>query len=287
MGDSVSFGKLRPKKSHLLRGTGGLGAEIADVRDDVDQALVTLESGVGVPTINDVASDRIGTSGPLLQGLSDEQDTILTLTGTNLDAGLGYDTLSDDGAAADSMLRFTALTPGKSNIKVALTHDADHGAVNPAIAITTDGAFTVITFTYDGEEAGTSEAQDFRTSLQAHAVAGRLICIDFNGEAGTGVHTHTEGFTATALSGANQSRTGKDAIVSIAGIPATLLEGHCAAAYADVTALPTATEIRVLATAGGVWNAILAAGQEGRQRIVEVTIDGYLNSLPMYVVDSN
>ena len=61
MGDSNLFGAKVPAKPHLLRGSGGLQAEIQDLRKDIDEAFVTLEGDGGFlfteEFINPVAAD--------------------------------------------------------------------------------------------------------------------------------------------------------------------------------------------------------------------------------------
>jgi hypothetical protein len=314
MGDSLSFGKRNAKRAHLLRGHG-LASEVKDVRDDVDDAFTALEARTGMPQIHEVRFMNAADTGPNdpsfsvgdvgsapagqvgMEGINDSDgddadDTVAVITGLNLDSGLGYDTLTDDGAAANAKIRFTSLVPGDSKIKVALTHDAEHGAAPPSIAITTDSENDqLLTFTYDGEEGNNSRALDFRAALLADDVANRLIAIDFDGEDGTGVHTQLEGFAAAALAGAtDRSRKGKAAVVRLRGVEGLLKSGLNANAYRQLASegpdeQPSATELRIFFDHDGTWDALIDAATAGRTMQCDVVIDGYQMSFPALIVN--
>lgn len=49
MGDSRSFGDQAPQKAHLVRGTGGLQGEVADLRRDTDDGFVAMEAEIAEP----------------------------------------------------------------------------------------------------------------------------------------------------------------------------------------------------------------------------------------------
>jgi hypothetical protein len=50
MGDSRSFGAQVPQKGHLVRGSGGIAGEVADLRSDVDDGFLEMESEVAGPS---------------------------------------------------------------------------------------------------------------------------------------------------------------------------------------------------------------------------------------------
>ena len=291
---SQSFQKRAARRPHLLSGAHGIPAEVRDLSDDVDVALQQLENMVGLPQIHEVVSNRAHQGDASknaitpMEGISDTEDTILTLTGVNLDAGLGYDSYLHDGAAANTQIRFTALRPGDSKLKVALTAGLAE-AVAVASSADSDGD-TVITFTYI---ATTSTPGSLRTLLQAEAntAAGRLICIDFDAETGAGTLVADDALTATALTGHTGTRQGAAPIVRLRGLVGDFKSCITASAYAANDTQPSSPELKVFfdpadATNVGAWESLLVAGTVGRKLMVDVVIDGYQMSFPLVVVDS-
>ena len=54
MAPSRSFGSQKPQKAHLLRGSGGISAEVSDLRKDIEVAFLALEAeidGVTPPAV--------------------------------------------------------------------------------------------------------------------------------------------------------------------------------------------------------------------------------------------
>ena len=210
MGDSVTFGRMRPKKAHLLRGAGGLSAEIADVRDDMDLATTYMEDprhfDAKLPIINgvvigstqagatdgsaplvpksDAAFARTDAAG-LVQGIANDADAFIRIDGYNLDLGYGRDAVLIKAVNnANSPFTITAHRPGDSKIRVAFFDtgtqchaDGRHitvtrtGTVDPQSNI---GTGYDIHIEYDGADTPVN----LRTALLA-SVAKDLINIHF------------------------------------------------------------------------------------------------------------
>lgn len=106
--ESNAFGTQRPKKAHLMRGSGGLSAEISDLRADVEEGFQNAEDKTGLPE-----ADFIDGTMPAAAG----GDFIVA--GRNLLQAQTFDTLQLTEGAAD--LTVDALTPGDSEINVVMT----------------------------------------------------------------------------------------------------------------------------------------------------------------------
>ena len=256
-----------------------MGAEIVDLRKDVDDALVSLESGSGLPFIHELVFDKThkAATAPLgleaIEGVSDTQDTIATIKGSVLDAGLGYDSLTH--LAANEKIRITSLIPGKSGLTVAFVSAGNEN-------ITKSGDDITINF-----NAGASTAQTLRTAIKAEAAVNRLISADFDGGNGGEAWEAGDALAKTALAGGSTLRKGKAPVVRLAGITTTLLAGITASAYNADDAQPSATELRIFFDVdNAALDALLADGQAGRRVMLEIEIDGYRLAEWVHIVDS-
>ena len=106
--ESNSFGSQRPKKVHLLRGSGGLSAEISDLRKDVEEGFQNAEDSTGMPE-----ADFVDGTMPAAAGGD------FTVVGRNLLQAQTFDTLQLIEGAAD--LTLDVLKPGDSGITVEMT----------------------------------------------------------------------------------------------------------------------------------------------------------------------
>ena len=287
MGQSSSL-RRGYRKLHLLRGTGGLSAEIERLRTHVDRAFASLEEATSLPQIHtfsmvtaaDTTVSSFGKAGSVpawtiaMEGIGDTADTIAVITGTSLDAGIGYDTVTF--GSGDETIRITALAPGIQKLKASLT-----SAGNETISSSTDAyGYTVINFNFN---ATVSTPSSIRTALQAETVIGRLVSIDFDGNDGTADALEAvDAQTATALTGGH-TRKGAAPIVKLDGVTGTLLAGVTASAYADVATSadeqPSATSLKVFFDVdNAAWDALLAAMggfPQGHFFNLEVIVDGF------------
>jgi len=175
---SKAFGSKGPDKPHLVRGSGGLQAEVQDLRDDVEEAMVTLESLSGYPQLTQVVGG----------GAIDKQDPTATY------GVVGSDLLQDQVAATLTLglttasLAFTANRPGTdgNSITVALTTGV--GALSVAVV------GTAITVTL---AAAGSTAAAVKAAIDADADAHALVQVAVSGGGGGTVLDAV----ATALSG--------------------------------------------------------------------------------------
>jgi len=280
MGDSVLFGQKRPDRPHILRGTGGIGAEIADLRDDVDEAFVSLEAGTNRPFITQLAGVADKDSG-FNYGIANDADTTLALVGVNFNVGIGRDSvLIGDVAGINSGIRVVALVPGDPKIDVAFFDDVTAGAETCTYTLGSDGRHK-IHIVYDSTGGGLgagSRPTDIRAAVLAEATAlGLIAVVAYTGGTGAGVITAGEistlgatassatsayvrlgQLTTTTLPGADSvvvtygllSRAAKTTSFSFAGISTAARFTHSAAQYpiSQVAAvqLPSDTYLRVL-----------------------------------------
>lgn len=128
--ESKAFGSQRAKKAHLLLGSGGLSAEISDLRDDVEEGFQNMEERDGYP--------EVYYSGPPLVAGGD-----ITLTGVNLLQGQTFDTLTIAQGAASVALH--AMKPGDSGITVVIAV-----GVGAAVAYNTSTKVLTITVVVGG-----------------------------------------------------------------------------------------------------------------------------------------
>jgi hypothetical protein len=124
--ESVAFGSQRALKAHLLRGTGGLSAEIADLRRDVEEGFQNAESKVGFPVLDALDPGTLLAAG----------QATFVIKGRNLLQGQTFDTLTS--GSANAAVTVTALKPGVSGLSLAIVQGV--GALAVALA---DGVLTV------------------------------------------------------------------------------------------------------------------------------------------------
>jgi len=124
--ESRAFGSQRARKAHLLRGTGGLSAEIADLRNDVEEGFQNAEEKTGYPELDyhDLDGGAVAAAGG-----------DLTLVGRALLQGQTFDEITIEEAAAGSVV-ITALKPGDSGITVEVALDTGLAVeFNPATGV--------------------------------------------------------------------------------------------------------------------------------------------------------
>lgn len=110
--ESVAFGSQRAQKAHLLRGSGGLSAEIADLRNDVEEGFQNAESKVGYPVLDALDPGTLLAAG----------QATFVIKGRNLLQGQTFDTLtSGTGNAAFTV---TMLKPGDSGVSLVVAQGA-------------------------------------------------------------------------------------------------------------------------------------------------------------------
>lgn len=143
--ESRAFGSQRAYKQHLLRGSGGLSAEITDLRNDVEEGFQNFEQRASFPEIS-----YIDGTGPAAAGGD------MILKGTNLLQGQTFDTLTL--WATTSAVVITALTPGDSGFTIQITDGASAGS---EVVTKTDNAFVIQI------EAGVSTADQIATAINA------------------------------------------------------------------------------------------------------------------------
>lgn len=90
------FGSKRPEKAHLLRGSGGLAAEIADLRDDVEEAFLELEQGGGSFHVDEFTNPAAADPDALVETAQNgSAAAIVTLdSAVELDGVVGLGTMS-------------------------------------------------------------------------------------------------------------------------------------------------------------------------------------------------
>lgn len=124
--ESRAFGSQRARKAHLLRGTGGLSAEISDLRNDVEEGFQNAESKAGYPML-----DALDPATLLAAGQAS-----FVLVGRNLLQGQTFDELTT--GAGNAAVTVKMLKPGDSGVRLVVTQGAG------ALAVTfVDGLLTV------------------------------------------------------------------------------------------------------------------------------------------------
>lgn len=125
---SKSFGAQRALKAHLLRGSGGLQAEIQDVRNDAEDGFQAMENRTGFPELD--LHDLTG------GGIAAAVASDFTLVGRNLLQGQTFDEVHITEGTVDLLI--AALKPGESGIRVKFETGAGALAVD-----LTDGLLTI------------------------------------------------------------------------------------------------------------------------------------------------
>jgi hypothetical protein len=160
---SKSFGSQAASKPHLVRGSGGVAGEVADLRGDTEQGFRASEAKTGFPEL-----DFIDGAGPAAAGGD------MVLVGRALLQGQTFDSLALwEGT---SMVTITALKPGDSPLTVAVTGGASAGAE----VVTKTGSAFVIQI-----EAGVSTADQIATAINANGADSDGYLRAASGGAGT------------------------------------------------------------------------------------------------------
>lgn len=213
---SKALSGMNPRRPHLLQG-GGMGAEVRDLRTDIDSALQNVEerdSTLNYPELDWVDGAVTAAAGDVV------------LKGRNFLQGQTFATLTK--FTGTSELIFTALKPGEdgNDLTIALVHSLGL----PAVTVGKVG--NAITITAD---IGVHTADDIATAVNANAAAtdGYLTCN------GGGVGVAQTAFAATPLAGGTG---GGDFQVYVGGIlclPANTPGANGGAAITDTQATMT------------------------------------------------
>lgn len=124
---SKSFGSERALKAHLVQASGGLAAEINDLRNDVEEGFQNNEGQLTFPAVDWLDAS----AGALLAAGGD-----VTIIGQNLLQGQTFDTLTI--GTGNAAVTVTALKPGDTGFSLEVVQGA--GALSAAF---TNGALVV------------------------------------------------------------------------------------------------------------------------------------------------
>jgi len=161
--ESKAFGTQRAKKAHLMQQTGGLAAEILDLRKDVEEGFQNLEERAGYPEL-----DYVDGAGPAAAGGD------MVLVGRNLLQDQTFDSL--ELWAGTSKVTVTCLKPGKSPFTIAVTGG---GTAGSEVVSKVGNDFSIQI------EVGVSTANQIATALNANAAASDGYLRAASGGAGT------------------------------------------------------------------------------------------------------
>lgn len=206
--ESKAFGSQRAAKAHLLQQTGGLAAEIKDLRSDVEEGFQNLEERAGYPEL-----DYVDGAGPAAAGGD------MVLVGRNLLQGQTFDVL--ELWTGTSKVTITCLKPGKSPFTFAVTGG---GTAGSEVVSKVGNAFSIQI------EVGVSTANQIATALNANAAASD----GYLRAASSGVGFNNAIQAATALAGG--VGTFAENVVRVAGfecLPANTPGTAGAAAWTD------------------------------------------------------
>jgi hypothetical protein len=106
---SRAFGDQRARKAHLLRGTGGLSAEISDLRNDVEEGFQNAEAKSGYPMLDALDPGTLLAAG----------QASFVLVGRNLLQGQTFDELTT--GAGNAAVNVKMLKPGDSGVRLVVT----------------------------------------------------------------------------------------------------------------------------------------------------------------------
>lgn len=123
---SKSFGAARALKAHLMQQTGGLSAEINDLRKDVEEGFQNNEAKSGFPTLDALDPGTLLAAG----------QASFVMAGRNLLQGQTFDTLTSGLTTAGFVV--TMLKPGDSGVRLKVVQGT--GALAAALA---NGLLTV------------------------------------------------------------------------------------------------------------------------------------------------
>lgn len=132
---SLSFGSEQAARPHSLP------RELEDLRNDVEDAFVALESGANIPMLV-AASGAIGNGGGTAS---------VVLVGENLLAG------RVQASATVSGIDFTAVLPGSAGNDISISI-VNPGAINQNLAVTEDLGTKVVTISLATDGAGDLDA---------------------------------------------------------------------------------------------------------------------------------
>lgn len=118
--ESRAFSAQRAKKAHLLRGSGGIQAEVADLRDDVEVGFQVAESKTGHPILDALDPGTLLAAG----------QATFVIKGRNLLQGQTFDTLTSGLTTA--AVTVTMLKPGVSGVSLVIEQGV--GALAAAFA---------------------------------------------------------------------------------------------------------------------------------------------------------
>jgi len=236
--ESKAFGSQRARKQHLLRGTGGLQAEIQDLRNDVEEGFQNLEERGGYPELDlhDLTAGAVAAAGGDIK-----------LVGRNLLQSQTFDTIKLVEGAAE--LDLWPVKPGDSGITVEI--EVGVGAL--AVAYDPNTKVLLITLQAAGD---TDDAIATLINSDGEDTDGHIRATS----AGGGSFTAAQGPTALAggdgdYAGNKVMVAGEEALPKNAGAVAT-----SAAVWSD-------TEIEVTVPA-------LTTGQAGDHAQITVSSDG-------------
>lgn len=235
--ESRAFGSQRARKAHLLRGTGGLQAEIQDLRNDVEEGFQNMEDRAGYPELDyhDLTDGAVAAAGG-----------DITLVGRNLLQGQSFDYIKLVEGAAE--VEIWPVKPGDSDITVEM--EVGTGAL--AVAYDPNTKKLVVT-------------------LQAAGDTDDAIATIINNDAATdgyfratsaGGGSFTAAVAETALTGGVGDYDGN--VVMVAGEEALPINAGAAATSAAVW---TDTSVKVTVPA-------LSGGQVGDHAQVTLSSDG-------------
>lgn len=112
---SKSFGDQRALKAHLLQQTGGLSAEITDLRKDVEEGFQNNEARDGFPELDSLDPGTLLAAG----------QATFVLIGRHLLQSQTFDTLTV--GVANAAVSVTCLKPGKSTFRLVIVQGTTLG----------------------------------------------------------------------------------------------------------------------------------------------------------------
>ena len=230
---SKSFGAQLPKKPHLMQQSGGIAAEVLDLRKDVELGFLAAEARTGFPEL-----DFVNGSGPAAAGGD------MVLAGRNLLQGQTFDSLTL--WETTSAVVITALTPGDSGFTIQITDGATAGAE----VVTKTGSAFVIQI-----EAGVSTANQIATAINANGADSDGYLRAASGGAGA---TNAVA-AATAMTGGVGDFAGNAIYVAgLVALPANTAGTAGAAAWTDTSVTVTVPSLLAAGLSGGdVYRASL------------------------------
>lgn len=240
---SKSFGAQRAMKAHLLRGTGGLQAEVQDVRNDTEEGFQALENRTGFPEM-----DAIDGDGPSAAGGD------MVLVGRELLQGQSFDALAL--WLTTSMVTITCLKPGNSGFTIQVTGGGTAGSET----VTKTGNLFVIDI-----EPTVSTANQIATAINANGADSDGYLRAASGGAGT---TNAIAAAAAMTSGVGDFANNKVMVGGLEALPANTPGTAGAAAWTDtgitvtvpvLTSLVSTDKVQITVESNGVRADALSA----------------------------